>query len=302
MKYVDRNNVTAPAVLAENASKAANERAKVRTHYGNPNCDTYKFKAYKDIEVLNALNELFGNKCAYCGSSYRATSPTDIEHFRPKGRVSDAPGHKGYWWLASTWRNLLPSCILCNREQYNELFDITTANLNLVHIKSGKVDHFPLAGPYRATKENDDIEREDPLLIDPTQRDPALYLSWKKINNSYVIVPLHQSDAIIPYARTSIQIYGLNRRPLVESRTEAAMAIEVAAQLLASQLSRAIESDPVSLPVLMPTIEDYVREFTRKKENPPQFAGMIGYLVDRELGKMFDQLKILRERYNNLTQ
>ncbi|MDQ9127454.1 hypothetical protein RDT67_13555 [Serratia fonticola] len=302
MKYIDRNNVTAPAVLAENDSKAANERAKVRAHYGNPNCDTYKFRAYKDVEVLNALNELFSNKCAYCGSFYRATSPTDIEHFRPKGRVSGVTGHKGYWWLASTWGNLLPSCILCNREQYNELFDITTANLNLACIKSGKVDHFPLAGPYRATKENDDIEREDPLLIDPTQRDPALYLTWRKINNSYVIVPLHQSGVTIPYARTSIQVYGLNRWPLVESRTAAALEIEVAAQLLASQLSRAIESDPALLPVLMPTIEDYVREFVRKKENPAQFAGMIEYLVDRELGKMFNQLQILKERYNNLTQ
>ncbi|MDU7340110.1 hypothetical protein [Enterobacter sp.] len=302
MKYVDRANVMAPAVLAENDSKAANERAKVRTHYGDPNCETYEFRAYKDTEVLNALNELFSNKCAYCGSSYRATSPTDIEHFRPKGRVSDAPGHKGYWWLASTWKNLLPSCILCNREQYNELFDITTANLNIARIKSGKVDHFPLAGTYRATKENDDIDREDPLLIDPTQRDPALYLTWKKINNSYVIVPLHQSGVTIPYARTSIQIYGLNRRPLVESRTEVARSIEVAAQLLTSQLSRAIECDPALLHVSMPTIEEYVRDFVSKKENPSQFAGMVEYLVDRELSKMFDQLQILRERYNNLTQ
>lgn len=302
MKYIDRNNVTAPAVLAENDSKAANERAKVRAHYCDPNCDTYVFKVYKDIEVLNALNELFSNKCAYCGSSYRATSPTDIEHFRPKGRVSDVPGHKGYWWLASTWKNLLPSCILCNREQHNELFDITTANFNIARIKSGKVDHFPLAGPYRATKENDDIEREDPLLIDPTQRDPALYLTWKKIDNSYIIVPLHQSGVTIPYARTSIQIYGLNRRPLVESRTEVAMAIEAAAQLLASQLSRAIECDPVLLPVLIPTIEEYVSEFVSKKKNPPQFAGMVEYLVDRKLGEMFVQLQILRERCNNLTQ
>lgn len=292
MKYIDRNNVMAPAVLAENDSKAANERALVRTHYGNPNCDTYKFKAYKDREVLNALNELFSNKCAYCGSSYRATSPTDIEHFRPKGRVSDAPNHKGYWWLASTWKNLLPSCILCNREQYNELFDITASNLNITRTKSGKVDHFPLAGPYRATNENDDIEREDPLLIDPTQRDPALYITWKKINNSYVIVPLHQSGVTIPYAQKSIQIYGLNRRPLVESRTEVATAIEIAAQLLTSQLSRAIESDPSLLPVLIPTIEEYVRDFVSKKENPSQFAGMVEYLVDRELGNMLSLIHI----------
>lgn len=302
MKHIDRNNVTAPAVLADIDSKAANERAKVRVHYGDPNCSTYDFRVYKNKEVLDALNELFSNRCAYCGSSYRATSPTDIEHFRPKGRVSDSPEHKGYWWLASTWSNLLPSCILCNREQYNELIDVTTAGFNLIHIKSGKVDHFPLAGPYRATTETDDLEREDPLLIDPTQRDPALYLSWKKIENSYVIVPRYESGVTVPYARESIQIYGLNRRPLVESRTEVAMAIEVEAQRLASLLSLSIQLEPPALAILMPTIEDDVRAFVRKKEKPPQFAGMIEYLVDRELEKMVAQLQILREQHSNFTQ
>ncbi|MFJ5390019.1 hypothetical protein ACIPUF_04150 [Pectobacterium sp. CHL-2024] len=302
MKYINRISVPAPTVLADNNSKAANERSKVRLHYRDPNCVTYDFSAYKNKEVLDALNRLFRNRCAYCEGSYLATSPTDIEHFRPKGRVSDSPSHKGYWWLASTWGNLLSSCILCNREQYNDLLNVTRSSLDLRRAKSGKYDRFPLASTYRAETETDDLAREDPLLIDPTQRDPALYLVWKKIEDSYVIVPLHESGATVPYAQTSIQIYGLNRRPLVESRTEVARSIEVAAQLLATQLSFAIELELPILANYMPIIENYVREFIGKKENPPQFAGMIEYLVDKELERMLEQLKILRERYNNFTR
>ncbi len=298
MKYIDRDRVAMPAVLAQTGSKAANERARVRMHYIDPDCVTYEFNVYRDREVLAALNTLFNDKCAYCESSYRSTSPTDIEHFRPKGRVSNEAGHKGYWWLASTWNNLLASCILCNREQYNELFDLAIVGLNPALVKSGKVDHFPLAGPYRAFTETDELEREDPLLIDPTQRDPAEYFIWKKMQDLQVIVPRHEADVTTRYAQTSIQIYGLNRRSLVEERTRIAQAIEADAKRLAAQLSFASEQGPAVLAAFMPVLDSTVSAFVGKKENHPQYAGMIEHLVDRELAKMLDQLQALKDRCN----
>lgn len=298
MKFIDRNSVAMPAVLAEADSKSAKERAKAKEHYRDPNCVAYNFRVYKDKEVLKALNALFKNKCAYCESSYQATSPTDIEHFRPKGNVSNTPGHKGYWWLASTWSNLLPSCILCNREQHNELHDFTNTGLKLSNIKSGKLDHFPLAGSYRAFTETDDLAQEDPLLIDPTRRDPAKYLTWKKMKDLQVIVPLNEADATTRYARTSIQIYGLNRRPLVEERIRITLAIETEAQALASKLSFASELEPANLKKFMPILESAVNEFVKKKENHPQYEGMIEYLIDREMEKILDQLQIIKERCN----
>jgi len=301
MKRIDRNRVEMPAVLSETDSKAANERIKVKAHYSNPNCATYDFSAYKDREVLAALNKLFNNKCAYCEGSYRATSPTDIEHFRPKGRVNNTTGHKGYWWLASTWSNLLASCILCNREQYNELFDITATGFDPRLIKSGKVDHFPLAGPYRAYTETDDLMQEDPLLIDPSQRDPSDYLIWKEMQGLQVIVPREEAAATTAYARTSIQTYGLNRRPLVEERTRVAQAIEADAKLLASHLSYASELEPVALASFMPILGSTVSAFIGKKDNHLQFAGMIEHIVNRELEKMLDQLQALRDRCNTPT-
>lgn len=298
MKFIDRNSVAMPAVLAEADSKSAKERAKAKEHYRDPNCVAYNFRTYKEKEVLTALNALFKNKCAYCESSYQATAPTDIEHFRPKGKVSNTPGHKGYWWLASTWNNLLPSCILCNREQHNDVLNVTNTGLYTTHIKSGKYDHFPLAGSYRAFTETDDLTKEDPLLIDPTQRDPADYLTWKKMEDLQVIVPLNEADATTPYARTSIQIYGLNRRPLVEERIRITLAIEAEAQALASNLSFASELEPANLTKFMPILESAVNEFVKKKENHPQYEGMIKYLIDREMEKILDQLQIIKERCN----
>lgn len=298
MKFVDRNWVAMPAVLAETDSKAATERKKARAHYSAPNCVAYNFIIYKDKEILKALNTLFKNKCAYCESSYQATSPTDIEHFRPKKRVSNAPGHQGYWWLASTWSNLLPSCILCNREQHNELLDVTSTGLNPTNIKSGKFDHFPLAGSYRAFTETDDLTQENPLLLDPTQREPAEYFIWTKMEGLQVIVPRHETNTTTHCARISIRTYGLNRRPLVEERTRIALAIETDAKALAEKFSYASELDPANLAKFMPILESAVNKFVKKKENHPQYEGMIEYLVDKEMEKILDQLQALKERYN----
>lgn len=115
-----------------------------------------------------------------------------------------------------------------------------------------------------------------------------------------VIAPRDEAAATTPYARTSIQIYGLNRRLLVEERTRIAQVIEADAKLLASHLSFASELDQATLTGFMPILEGTVSAFVGKKENHPQYVGMIEYLVDRELGKMLDQLQTLRDRCSAL--
>ena len=46
------------------------------------------------------LQDLYHDKCAYCDGSYQAFGYGDVEHFRPKGAVTEDPTHSGYWWLA----------------------------------------------------------------------------------------------------------------------------------------------------------------------------------------------------------
>lgn len=297
MKYVDRKLVAVPAVLAETDSKAARERTRVRTHYNNPECTTYPFSAYKDKDVVTALSTLFNNKCAYCEGYYQATSPTDVEHFRPKGRVSGVDKHKGYWWLASTWSNLLASCIICNREQHNEIFNHATNSYMTAPLKSGKFDYFPLKSAHRAFIESDDLSLEDPLLIDPTDCDPATYITWATMQGLQVIIPLHENDITTPHAETSIKIYGLNRRKLAEDRTRIALAIEVDANQLYNHMNYACTLEQTQLDAYMPILQDTIDNFIRKKDNHPQYAGMIEHLIAKKLKDIHRKLEEIKAKY-----
>ena len=81
------------------------------------------YKAYKNPDIRAALEEAFGGKCAYCETYYAATQPVAIEHYRPKGEVT-IDGKRvppGYYWLASEWTNLLPSCTDCNSPRKQDL-------------------------------------------------------------------------------------------------------------------------------------------------------------------------------------
>ena len=124
MIKVDRSFIAEPAVLsARYKGKTEQERAiaKFLKHIEEGQ-DPLKFKfnytAYTKKPLKKALTVLFHGKCAYCESRYAGSQPMDVEHWRPKGKVETANGeYPGYYWLAATWANLLPSCIDCNRSR-----------------------------------------------------------------------------------------------------------------------------------------------------------------------------------------
>lgn len=143
---------------------------------------SFTFRAYKSDDVRHALEALFHGKCAYCEARYEISGPVDVEHFRPKkGVMGDSSGHRGYWWLAAAWDNLLPSCLDCNRRRFQPtpeslsslsgLLD-TQKHKGLKAIKTGKETCFPVRGA-RMTSEpalgdlRAAIVREDALLLDP---------------------------------------------------------------------------------------------------------------------------------------
>lgn len=122
-----------------------------------------KFKQTIWKKLKPFLLKQFHEKCGYCEGKYIAGSSLDVEHFRPKGKVTDYRDenktvmiedkdgneidHPGYYWLAYNWRNLLLSCEKCNRGD-------------------GKCDQFPISGT-RATSPGDRLEAEKPLLLNP---------------------------------------------------------------------------------------------------------------------------------------
>lgn len=194
MIAVDRSAAQVPAVLTKvYSSDGKTELERAIAHFiDEGKSNTFDFDRYSASEVKQALDTIFHGKCAYCESLYAKTQPVDVEHYRPKGSVDDAPNHRGYWWLAMHWDNLVPSCIDCNRRRgqrtpkpeedgsmvaMNERGDFARGTT----FNSGKQAAFPLvAGSARAIwdqhLESTDLDQEQRLLLDPTRDDPNEHL------------------------------------------------------------------------------------------------------------------------------
>lgn len=214
------------------------------------------FSRYKSKDVVGSLLSLFHKKCAYCESSFTATQPVDIEHYRPKGKVEGLDDHLGYWWLAADWENLLPSCIDCNRRRGQAFlidgqFQMGASELaadigvNLgggnkqfavgvmrnVSISAGKQMIFPLSDESKRVSEPGSIDLEEPLLLDPCRDQPDQHLE-------FVALPYLDTQVSIVTARelndgsldrkgiASILVYGLNRLELVQERTKVLRDLE----------------------------------------------------------------------------
>lgn len=163
---------------------------------------------YGHPQIRTALEKLFHDKCAYCETMMTPGSDWDVEHFRPKGKVSEDAQHPGYYWLAYTWENLYPSCIHCNQHRKDKHrwddFRQTEAK--------GKMNQFPLEdGSPRARSPQDDIHQERPLLLDPCNDDPEQHLGFTVIGQ---ITHINNSKK----GEKSIEVFHLKRRRLRDAR------------------------------------------------------------------------------------
>ena len=159
--------------------------------------ETWEFKPLWS-ELKDPLLDLFNDHCAYCEADFAHVAFGDVEHYRPKGAVSepDAVGHKGYYWLAYQPDNYLPSCQLCNQK--------------------AKKNHFPISkNSYRAYTPQDDLADEEPLLVNPYRDDYLEHLSFvpsKAAENPGFAVGKTEKG------KESITGLRLNRPELVDSR------------------------------------------------------------------------------------
>ena len=124
--------------------------------------DLYECKG----KVFFSVDGPFKGKCAYCETYLKQLQNPDVEHFRPKLAVTDEKGipiltdygsgpvlHKGYYWLAYDWRNLMPCCAKCNQ----------ASNIN--GEKIGKHNRFHVDGVHARSEE--EMLAERPLLLNP---------------------------------------------------------------------------------------------------------------------------------------
>ncbi len=221
MIRVDRAAEPIPASLRPEGA-ATDELNRARAYYAANPGKAFKFKVYKSVDVKEALNRLFVSKCAYCETKYAAAMPMEVEHFRPKGGLEGIPPHPGYWWIAASWQNLLPSCIDCNRSRAQKIvapgMTMEEARRQQATELVGKGTQFPVIA-QRVLPEFQNFADEQALLIDPTQANPSDHIEFA-IADVAVVLPVKRGDAPDPHGAMSIQVYGLNRLDLVQERTE----------------------------------------------------------------------------------
>ena len=158
--------------------------------------------------------EAFNGKCGYCEKKIERPYESELDHFRPKktptnidnkgimvNRCDCTIPHRGYYWLAYDWENLMISCQLCNKPNNQE------------KKKLGKRNKFPMKDDEYALVPGEEIY-EDPLLINPREEYPEKYLKYN-FENGHL-------RAIDDKGQTCIDVFGLNiRDDLVENRQEA---------------------------------------------------------------------------------
>jgi uncharacterized protein (TIGR02646 family) len=223
MMRVKRSSVAAPAIFSSPA--AAEEQRRARSHYrlkrNRPK--EFAFTVYRDRSVRDTLEKLFLDKCAYCETKIGAADESEIEHWRPKAAVKEDDGSRAlgvYHWLATSWENLLLSCLKCNRPRR---FRIQGGDEDEeAWERSGKGMLFPLApGNVRATKAGEEAA-EQPLLLNPCRDRPDSYLEFVLFDEGErkkgLVGPKGVSGRRFDRGFRSIDVYSLNRPPLVERR------------------------------------------------------------------------------------
>ena len=178
------------------------------------------YKHSRMQEIYKRQEKPFHGKCAYCESDVLVSQHGDIEHWRPKGAVTDEHNktvyirdengtvspHPGYYWLAYEWTNLLLSCVLCNQISSSKPLG------KLI----GKGTRFPVKGDY--ARRRGEETTEEPLLLNPAEEDPDTHLSVDVTIG--IMIPKSERG------RISIEILGLNREALVVARYRCLRSVE----------------------------------------------------------------------------
>jgi uncharacterized protein (TIGR02646 family) len=180
----------APAILEEKGKEETKKLCSEFDAYGEIKTKI-KNDIYGDCSVRETLEEAQKGKCCYCECELKGYG--DVEHFRPKGgykqnKDSNLSKH-GYYWLAYFWDNLMLSCQICNQRYKKNLFPLVDDS-------------------KRALKHSDDINKEEPLFINPFLEDPKKYISFENA----AIIPINDKGKI------TIKELGLDRDGLEEDR------------------------------------------------------------------------------------
>lgn len=205
MRYID------PQTVSQNLPNGWDQKAKRAAEAvaaEQPENRAAKVNSRSDVwgALKDTLRKASHSKCWYC-ESIDIRSDNAVDHFRPKNAVAECPGHEGYWWLAFNWDNYRFCCTYCNSH-------------HAAGMGGGKATHFPLRDEaQRAKTPTDDVEAEEPILLDPTvAADPGML--WFDEDGMSVPHPLCGGPGNYPYYRAdvSIKFYHLNHADVRDQR------------------------------------------------------------------------------------
>jgi hypothetical protein len=119
---------------------------------------------------------------------------------------------------------------------------------------SGKANSFPVSNGKWITSEAQNMSDEDPLLINPCERDPMTHLEcvidwnpiekpiWEAETISAVVLPRSAGGEDDPYAMASIGTYGLNRAGLFRERMERLQEMQVVCQPIVDAMQDLVDA------------------------------------------------------------
>lgn len=215
MRYVDIDELRLPDGFlgeAEAATRAVLQEAGLGVHD----------EIWRDLKAK--LAELLHNKCWFCETPI-TRSDNAVDHFRPKGRVSDAERkHSGYRWLMFERYNFRYACTFCNSRRIDVEFGTS----------GGKADRFPLLDEATRVYEVDAtaLDFDDLLRTVRCERpgilDPCNLNDWKLLGcmreNGHPCPASDDKDALNRVGR-SIEVYHLDHEPTCKQRHLAAMTL-----------------------------------------------------------------------------
>ena len=159
MKKVKKNKTLIPKPL-DNCDKKNNEALQEK---GKHNFSGYYYASDK---VKERLRKIYNNKCAFCESDTTAGAVLQVEHYRPKAKVTEDTNHNGYYWLGYEWTNLLYACSSCNRAK-STFFPIekTGVRIYTYSLNGANLDKLKCKIDYT------DLVNEKPLILNPEEKD-----------------------------------------------------------------------------------------------------------------------------------
>ena len=163
--------------------------------------ESYRFEPlWSDPKVKKFLHKSQHGKCCYCERKRDERRESDVEHFRPKAEVEGAKNHRGYWWLAYSWENLLIACKTCNQKYKKSKFPMRDG-----------------AESKRACGENSALDEEEPVLLNPLEEDPEEFIDYDTENSRFMGKAVGRCDR---GRRTVDELTGINDIQVMNERAK----------------------------------------------------------------------------------